>query len=893
MQKNKFNKLLARCCVAAGLITVLSCTTTSSVNEIYDSKTFTIYKDRVVQGDNEAIVKSPVHIVSDYQSTAGQIFPREVSFKFSINEKDIEMKPGLNHQIIIGSEHESPVIKFGGQNISGTATNDKYLPQNYEYTFRVDMSYVIKQFDEKGYYTAYDGSKIAKKDFKGFYIAGNAEPLSWDFSNLGNKGLKLEDSDGDNIYEITVVLNPTDEDAAEVKQWKLERDISGKPSYTSGQPLVDALYNMATEEALINIEADSTFRTGAKWGGVWTRDISYSILLAFAYHQPDVAKISLMKKVNRNRIIQDTGSGGAWPVSSDRTTWALAAWEVYKTTGDEVWLKSSYTIIKNTLDDDYKTLYNPQTGMYRGESSFLDWREQTYPKWMSNMDIYVSENLGTNAVHYQAHKILSAMGKILGKDVSVYEQRAERIKKGINEYLWQEDKGYYAQYLYGRTHLNVSPRFEALGEALAILFDVADEGQAKEIISRSPVTEYGTTCIYPQIPGIPPYHNNGIWPFVQAYWNIAAAKAGNEAVLNHGLAAIYRAGGLFLTNYENFVADNGDYVGTEVNSHRMLWSMAGNIAMVHRVFMGMDFTEKGIVFQPAVPQGYDGTKQLKNFTYRGAVLDITVKGFGNQVKSFSVDGVEQKEYFIPNTISGKHTIEIIMANNSFGNKINLVENHFSVTTPQVIREGNKLVWESVKGAKEYILYTNGRRSVTTGTTSHTITQNGVASYKISAVDDKGYEGFTSEPILVYPEANVQIVEIEDFAPKSGKEYINFSGKGFTEVTTTQNKKITLKVNVQREGEYLIDFRYANGSGPWNTDNKCAIRSLYTNKNYTGVVVMAQRGTDEWSDWGNTNSHKVQLNKGENILEVVFEDWNNNMNVEVNTAVIDYCRIIKL
>ena len=106
------------------------------------------------------------------------------------------------------------------------------------------------------------------------------------------------------------------------KEWQLATDVSNRPKYTSEQPIVDALFNLSLEEATKNIEKDSTFRTGAKWGGVWTRDISYSILLAFAYHQPDVAKISLMKKVKRDRIIQDTGSGGAWPVSSDRTTWA-------------------------------------------------------------------------------------------------------------------------------------------------------------------------------------------------------------------------------------------------------------------------------------------------------------------------------------------------------------------------------------------------------------------------------------------------------------------------------------------------------------------------------------------------------------------------------------------
>jgi len=323
----------------------------------------------------------------------------------------------------------------------------------------------------------------------------------------------------------------------------------------------------------------------------------------------------LRRKVKRGRIIQDTGSGGAWPVSSDRTTWVLAAWEIYKATGDQDWLDEVYPIIKNTLEDDYQTIYNAETGMYSGESSFLDWREQTYPKWMDNKDIYVSQNLGTNVVHYQAHRILSEMAKIKGEAFQVYEQRAEMIKKGINDYLWMKDKGYYAQYIYGRDDLYQSPRYEALGEALAILFEVADSEQAKSIIEKSPLTEYGATCLYPQIPDIPPYHNNGIWPFVQSYWNWAAAKTGNEAVLEHGLASVYRAAGLFLTNYENMVAETGDFLGTEINSHRMLWSMAGNLAMVHRVFIGMDFQNDGLSFNPVVPKNYGGTKTLSNFKY--------------------------------------------------------------------------------------------------------------------------------------------------------------------------------------------------------------------------------------------------------------------------------------
>ncbi len=71
------------------------------------------------------------------------------------------------------------------------------------------------------------------------------------------------------------------------------------------------------------IEPDSTFRTGKEWSGVWTRDISYSIILSLAYLQPKVAKYSLLRKVKNGVIVQDTGTGGAYPVSTDRMVWAM------------------------------------------------------------------------------------------------------------------------------------------------------------------------------------------------------------------------------------------------------------------------------------------------------------------------------------------------------------------------------------------------------------------------------------------------------------------------------------------------------------------------------------------------------------------------------------------
>ncbi len=874
------------------ILIAFACQTEKKAPMLYQSNSFTLYPNKVVQDSNFSEALSATHLKSNYKSPSSSTYSRLVQFKFSINEKDNELPVGENHWVLIDTEHESPVLTFGKIPESEPTDVKTYLPVNYNYTFKVDMSPVLKQFEDKGYYEAFDGTKIAKTDFKGFYIAGGSEPLSWDFVNLNQKGLKLQPTSNPNIYSITVTLNPYNEANFQHKEWKLQTDISNRPHYSSEQPIVDALFNLSLEEATKNIEADSTLRTGAKWGGVWTRDVSYSTVLAFAYHEPEVAKISLRKKVKRNRIIQDTGSGGAWPVSSDRTTWVLAAWEIYKVTGDEDWLNEIYPIIKNTLEDDYKTLFDAKTGMFSGESSFLDWREQTYPKWMSNMDIYVSENLGTNVVHYQVHKILAEIAKLKGDSNDVYLQQAETIKKGINTYLWQKDKGYYAQYLYGRNNLVASPKFEALGEALSILFDVANKNQAKTIVSKSPITPFGVTCIYPQIPGIPPYHNDAIWPFVQSYWNLAAAKVGNEAVLNQGLASIYRAGGLFLTNYENMVADTGDFLGTEINSDRMLWSMAGNLAMVHRVFMGMSFELDGLYFNPVVPRGYGGKKSLTNFKYRNAVLNITVNGFGNRIKFASMDGKLLDKAFISNDLTGNHTINIELANNTFDEDgINLVKNHVALPTVQTTKEDSILKWKPINGAVEYKIYKNGKALEKTTKTSLSIPDENYASYQVCAVDNEGYTGFLSEPIVI--SKNTKLFEIEKVVPKSDLPFSNYSGTGFVEVSLEKNKIITLNIPLKKAGNYLLDIRYSNGSGPWNTENKCAIRSLFVNDNYQGVLVFPQRGTDEWSDWGFSNSKKVHLNAGVNKIKISFEDWNTNMNVDINTAMLDYLRIISV
>ena len=867
---------------------------------LWQNKAFAVYADSVVQGNFVAKALSASEITSNYQSPANEFQSTEISFKFSINGKDNEMKSGTDHHfncIAMNGRCETPVITFGKQlNDKTTIPNHSYLSPNTQFTIKLDMRDVLNAFKKDGYYTTFDGNKIYKQDFKAVYVAGSAAPLMWDFDNLvHHPDLQMKDPDGDGIYETTIILNETKKEKDLASSWKLTKDITAAPQYHSEYLISDVIYKMALEEMEKAIEPDSTFRTGKEWAGVWTRDISYSIILSMAYLQPKVAQYSLMRKVKNGKIIQDTGTGGAYPVSTDRMIWAVAAWELYKATGDKDWLREAYGIIKNSIDDDLKNIHDNITGMVSGESSFLDWREQTYPKWMQPADIFESENLGTNAVHYEANMVLSQMASILKNESAAkkYKAVAEKIKEGVNTHLWMSSKGYYGQYLYGRNFKILSPKSEALGEVLSVFFGIADADRQKIIIDKTPVTAFGISCIYPQIADIPPYHNNAVWPFVQSYWALAAAKAGNEKALLQSISDIYRPAAMFLTNKENFVADNGDYKGTQINSSNMLWSLSGSLSLIHKIIFGIQFQVDGLEFKPFVPFALKGKRSLTNFSYRKSILNIELEGYGNKIQSFSLDGKILPKAFIPAKLEGNHSIKIILADNKLNGEVNELPNHTALPTPAPVLSNKNLSWPKIEGTKEYLVLRNGKLVAKTSNISYSVNNNSYSEYEVIAVDEKGYESFASEPTVIAPANDVSIYEIENFSPAAIYPYKGYSGKGFIEISKLKNTQLHIPITIQEDEKYSIDFRYANGNGPTNTENKCAIRTLKIDEVKSGTFVFPQRGVDEWSNWGFSNPVHAYLKKGKHTITLSFEHNDENMNVDINQAMLDYLRVTKI
>ncbi|MDE6273388.1 MAG: hypothetical protein K2M31_10340 [Muribaculaceae bacterium] len=655
------------------------------------------------------------------------------------------------------------------------------------------------------------------------------------------------------------------------KEWKLKNDISSYPQLKTPNRLHEAIYNMGLDEMVNAVEPDTTLRTGKEWAGVWTRDVSYSILLSMAYMQPEASKISLMKKVDSlGRIIQDTGSGGAWPISTDREIWTIAAWEVYKVTGDKEWLQYIYPIIKRSLETDREAFYGTETGLVKGETSFIDWREQSHPRWMQTADIYNTETLSTSVVHAQAWKILGEIATILGhkKEAKEAFAESEKIAKGINDHLWLDDKGYYAMYLYGRDNMLSNPRAETLGESLAIMWEVADKERAKKISASNPTTPFGVAIFYPSIPDMPAYHNKALWPWVGAWWGLANAKAGNEEGVMEAIGSVFRPAALFATNKENFNLENGD-IATELNSSNMLWCLSGNLALTHKILFGIDFEKDGLAFKPFVPKALAATRQLDNFKYRDASLDITISGYGDKIKSFKVNGKEQAPFIPAKKAKGNMKIEIVMADNYIEPiGVNHAPQMNTPITPIAWLEGTTLTWNPIEYINHYIIVKDGEKIAETRATTYDASEPG--EYQVIGVSDAGVESFASEPRSTRPEILVNI-------PLSDNDK-----------TTVLN----IPVEVDKEGEYYISVRYANGNGPVNTENKCAIRTLSVDGHRDGIIVMPQRGRDNWDDYGWSNSVRVRLTPGQHTVTLDFRPDNENMNIEVNHARINAIRLVE-
>jgi hypothetical protein len=547
------------------------------------------------------------------------------------------------------------------------------------------------------------------------------------------------------------------------------------------------------------------FVTGLKWPYVWTRDLSYSIDLGLWRFDPERSRNGLKFKLSDVRVpsapqgpaskqyvvMQDTGSGGSWPISTDRVVWFLGARHLLN---DQAFAGDVYKALLDTLAQDRQYVFDATTGLYRGETSFLDWREQTYPAWTANNVVAIGQSfsLSTNVLHYQALQLAATMAKQHrdSKAADGYRSQAAALKAAINAHFWRADRGMYMSYIGG----DGSPydTYDLLGIALAVTSGVADGERAKQTLANYPAWPSGSPVIWPERSDQPIYHNRAIWPFVSAYALRAARTVNDPARIAHEIQSVMRGAALYGSNMENYElltqgqhVDDGKLSGPVVNSPRQLWSVAAYFAVVTEGVFGLDEDGKVEPKLPAslVPMLF-GTRNSITLNLHDRSITLTLPKTWNG--NLLVAGRRSSKG--NDTVVQLKSVRVKESPLRMDAPLNAP---IAPAAPELQADGDG--WRVQVDGKVQ-LYVNGKRQAMALDASHLAHQDGLACVSATRVDANGLESLHSPDTCV-----------GDIASVDGDWPRNWTAK--------------------TASSYRVSFDYVNNHGPINTGITAGVKML--------------------------------------------------------------------
>ncbi|EYF00361.1 MGH1-like glycoside hydrolase domain-containing protein [Chondromyces apiculatus] len=728
----------------------------------------------------------------------------------------------------------------------------------------------------------------------------------------------------------------------------------GQPVVRTGHAMFDAIYAMAVEEARENsvdaisdyafnggaaipCPAGGCFETGQKWNYVWTRDTAYAVALGLGQFDPTRAKNSLQFKISTRRdgsrpeIVQDTGSGGSWPISTDRVVWAIGAKELLNfLDGQEraAFRDLAYPALVNTAERDRQTIWDPADGLYRGEQSFLDWREQTYPAYTATdtVQIAMSKALSTNIGHMVMLQLAAQLAEEKGDATARarYEGWAEELREAIRARLWLEDHGLFSTFIPGPLDPAPTTRFDLLGSAFAVLYDVATPEQAGRIVASYPHLPKGAPVAWPQQQDTPIYHNRGIWPFVSAFWARAAAKAGNAEALENSVHALLRGAALNLSHMENFEmvtglahVDEGTTSGPVVNSPRQLWSVGGHLGVVNEVLFGLEATPEGVRFHPKITGGlrttlFEGAERitLSNLRYRGKNLSVAVDlpanaGGGGLLEVLSVrlngQEIEVDALTQASELAADNLFEVTLGPGgaapqgiTFLDDATLANyrNLFGPRPPslsggEIASDRIQLAWtfpEDAAGVtfnvhRDGALVASGLPGTTTTWQDPDSGAHATRTYCYTVEATYTVSGTVSQRTRPWcywgtSSARVQTFGAQGFTAIGGALVNNHGHQHYEDWGDPGDSLTVINVTPSQSGKHLIQALAANGAGPYNTGITCGVKALEVWQGATlvggGQLVMPHQGQD-WSQWRDSNLVAVNLTAGQSYTLVIRED----------------------
>ncbi len=642
------------------------------------------------------------------------------------------------------------------------------------------------------------------------------------------------------------------------KTWNQVKNTSDMPIFKApNTPLAEAVYNLSMEETVINkfqSEFGTAFYTGETWRKVWTRDTAMACEFSLAAIYPEIslncAKEKVVEFEGFKVFEEDTGTGGSYPVSTDKIITYLSVWEIYLSTGDESVLEYFYDICLDNIKQDYNTVYDEESGLIKGETCGLDWRSQTYPDWMGNeveeslANIAEGKAASVNMIYLGVLQRMIETADILGKDDKAFlQEKYDALYDAVTDRLWHDELGCYAAWEYpSYMGAPLAYKVDCIANGYALWFNIGTEEQLKSIAENYPLVTYGANVVYPNKQGDLEhkdrvYHNRGVWPGWEAQLMLAGAQHGYDELSEEIWNSCITAAATSLVNKE--VVDFTTGEGIHVN--HQLWSIAATLSGYYKVLFGMIYDTDGITFEPYVPQWMVGPFELKNYKYCDATVDLTLTGKGSEIVSITVNGENVgTSYTLPFNAKGKYTINIVVkesANEYTDEKVNLNDEKNHVISPKMPvakLNGRTLSWGAQSGCT-YKVWT-GSEYVDCTTNSYTIDPNVYGAYSVVVVSRDGVWSEMSRPIVVSP-GRIK-VEAEN-CTLSNLSKSTVSGKTVVTDSFAANleRTLTLNVNIEEAGQYLFWACYNdNSSNDPTSCSNCAIRSVFVDGKDVGALV---------------------------------------------------------
>ena len=301
---------------------------------------------------------------------------------------------------------------------------------------------------------------------------------------------------------------------------------------------------------------------------IYTRDIAFSAVLAGNDLYPKEmlqslkmtrkVRLEMGYKVSTPHIIKEINapwegitdiekevmakySSNSYTRATDDVIWIWAIDDLYAKNPDLAEWDWFYTTGARFFNEFYAPWLDSTDGLYRGQATFQDLTHNGYPKNYTITDCVLLKAGSTNALYYKGLTAMVNAAKKTGQSgevIASWQAKADALKSAFQrEFILADGSISY----YKDRNGNVLPNQHNLGTALATIFGVITNEQARRAYELYPVTPRGVALIEPYLKDKLGSHNSGDWPFCTALFFWGKEIADGKSYQGETVAQIARA----------------------------------------------------------------------------------------------------------------------------------------------------------------------------------------------------------------------------------------------------------------------------------------------------------------------------------------------------------------